>query len=85
LQQTDSLDGRGGQNNIDLVNETNAALLAAAQDAGKAFPNLQIHTSSVVHDFQLYVQILGAECFHPNQIGQGMIADELWADLPWFK
>lgn len=78
-------DQTGYQQNIAVIDETNAALVAAAQEASKEFPNLQIHTSSVIHDFNLYVQILGAECFHPNQIGQAQIAEDLWDDLPWFK
>src|ERR1700677_5008429 len=70
---------------VQQVQGTNELLYEAAQDANNSFSNLQVAFSNRLFDLDIAPSNLAVDCFHPNGATQGTIAQELWADQPWYK
>lgn len=69
---------------INYVREKNELLRAAAQEANREYPGLNVHFSEALFAQNISASILAADCFHPNSEGQEEISRVLWEEQPWF-
>ncbi len=69
---------------VELLDRKNRVIQKTLEIAGRQFPNLEIVISSRLFTSEIGKTLLAADCFHPDQAGQEMLADELWKDQPWF-
>ena len=67
-----------------VVDEKNAVLQEVALEAHDRFPGLEVVFSDRFYSHDIDVRELAADCFHPGRTGQERLAQELWADQPWF-
>lgn len=72
------------QEKIDLVESVNRMLRNLPAQAMQLFPKLDIVFSQQLYEFDIPADLLAIDCFHPNGSGQEQVAEQLWADQPWF-
>jgi lysophospholipase L1-like esterase len=72
------------QHLVTLVNQVNDILRTETLEASRRFPQLQTFFSPTLAERKVDPTDLAMDCFHPNQSGQEKIAEELWAEQPWF-
>jgi lysophospholipase L1-like esterase len=69
---------------LGIVADKNAVIQSVTETAAQAFPNLQIHYTARLWNVEIKPEQLAIDCFHPGRLGQQVLADELWAEQPWF-
>jgi lysophospholipase L1-like esterase len=72
------------QKKLQIVEAKNDVIRMAVEKASDAFKNLDIVFSNSPFQAVLTADLLAADCFHPNKIGQEQFAEGLWGDQPWF-
>lgn len=72
------------ESKLAIVEDKNHVLNQAVQDASAQYPSLRIVYSSSLFKQKISIDMLAADCFHPNQAGQQMLSELLWRDQPWF-
>lgn len=67
-----------------VVEGKNDLLRQVARDANERYPNLDIHYTDAVWNWELTPSVLAIDCFHPSQDGQSLLSSVLWGEQPWF-
>jgi len=70
---------------VDQVVAKNDLLQNIVQVANQQHSNLQVVYSGTFFSTPLQTTYMAKDCFHPNEIGQTILAADLWKDQPWFK
>lgn len=73
------------ESKLAIVEDKNRIIEQAVRDASARYPSLQIVYSGSLFRQVISIDMLAADCFHPNQGGQQMLSDLLWKDQPWFR
>lgn len=73
------------QQRVAIVQAKNQVIAQAVSDAKAQYPQLDLVYAASFWNTSILPAYLAADCFHPNQQGQQMLSDSLWADQPWWK
>ena len=69
---------------VELVEKKNHLLEKIVIEARQRFTRLDLAYSDAAWREQLDATWLAFDCFHPNAVGQNILAERLWNDQPWF-
>lgn len=67
------------------VEAMNDLLRTLVDEANREHPNLKVSFGPSIWNMPVRSEMLAVDCFHPNQDGQELISELLWADQPFFK
>lgn len=67
-----------------IVEEKNRLIEETSWEAAKQYPHLDIYFTRRLSEVAVTEDILAADCFHLNQLGQTQVSQELWKVQPWF-
>ena len=67
-----------------LVEHKNELIHSSANQSRGRWPHLMIHYTDKTYRAPLFTQLMAADCYHPNKVGQSVLSTTLWGEQPWF-